>query len=154
MGLSKSRRAGRPWNDELNGFKAIAHYFLMVLARYCPEELPEHVFFEEIFGINERLIGKFRAKEAFKIPGILTESPHIKVQGVGFRKIHRGQVLHVRHDIKKPDQYEVSFFGGRGGPEIWYTLTASEWLSVQKYMEPWDKDHEAHLIRYRDRTLK
>ncbi len=152
MALSHNKRSGRPWNDELTQLEVIAKIFLKVLCRYCPEEVSEHVFLEELFGVKERLIGKFRAKDKFKMPGLYCESSVIRTQGIGFRKVHRGQILHVRQDSKTPDVYDVSFFGGVGGAEQWFQLTVQEWLGLQNNMDPMDAD--AGLLRLRDRSLK
>ncbi len=152
MGLSSNKRSGRPWNDELTQLEVIAEIFIKVLLRRCPEEVSEHVFLEELFGIKERLIGKFKSKEKFEMPGLFCESPIIRIQGIGYRHVRRNQILHVRQDSKTPQKYEISFFGGVGGAEQWFELGVSDWLRLQTKLEPMDDD--AKLLRFRDKTLK
>ncbi len=152
MGLSRNKRSGRPWNDELTQFEVIARVLLLPLLRYCPEDVSEHVFLEELFGVKDRLIGKFKAKEKFEIPGLYCESSMIRTQGVGQRTVRRGRILHVRQDAKTPQIYDVCFMGGVGGLEQWFQLSVFEWLALQTRLEPLDDD--AKLLRYRDSTLK
>lgn len=153
MGLSSNRRSGRPWKDELDQYTVIARYFIQVILNQKKHDYEsDHAFLERIFAVQERLIGKFEATQEFKMPGLYSESPMIRTQGVGYREVTPGKILHVRHDIRDPNNYDVSFFGGQGGAELWYQLTKSQWLSVLRSLKP--LDHDAELLKHRDTTLK
>jgi hypothetical protein len=152
LGLSTKRRSGRPWKDELTQLEIIARYFIKPLLDHKPEELSDHVYLEAIFATTERLIGKYQAKKTIeKIPGPWVEG-RIRIQGIGYRKAPKGTIFFVRHDIKKPNAFEVSFIGGQHGQELCYELTRAEWLKLQPMLEP--LDHDARILRLRDELLK
>jgi hypothetical protein len=86
-----------------------------------------------LFHLDTRTIQQYVATKDFKMPGLFWLAPHMKTQGLGYRRIKEGTGLMIRHDSIN-DSYDVEFFGGESERTQVFTLDLHEFNSIRPFI--------------------
>lgn len=114
-----------------NNLKHIWEWFFLPLLQYKPENESVDHWLENLWGVQHRDIIKYRARQKFELPGLFCEAPLLRVQGIGKRKVIKGQHLWMRNE--GPDEIHIE--KGKWGQESVFVLTNSEWNSIAANLE-------------------
>jgi hypothetical protein len=115
--------------------RQIYDWFLGKLIQYKPDTMPLADWMEYLFDIKNRDITRYITKNSFRMPGLLCATPHVKIQGIGYRDVPKGAVIYVRKDARAPDSVDVEWLGGQGKADRVFSLSASEWAWVELSVE-------------------
>ena len=118
-------------NKPETNLSKIAEILLAPILAHKPPSFSLKAWFEIMMHTEDRPIVKYIVKEPFKMPGLYMRTAHIKLQGLGYRRMTPEVVLWVRTDIKTPDVVEVEACIGVGEKTHWYTLDKTEWMSIR-----------------------
>lgn len=135
------RKRPRPMDE--GSLREIHRLFIQPLLDKKPERMTEDEWLNHIFHHHTSDIVQYVALKPFKLEGLFLAAPLMPVQGLGYRQVKRGQTLMVKHDHKNPDGVLVEYFGGQGGADQVFQLTASQWEWVKLHVReaaPKDKN--------------
>jgi hypothetical protein len=125
--------------------ETIYELFLAPLIQFKPQNITLREWWEFIFDVHNRGIERVRVVKAFKMPGLYYTSSSVKVQGVGYRQVRKGDELMVRFNDRAPDEIDVEWFGGPGKRDNVFALNATQWRWVERHCSP---------IKRRNRILR
>jgi len=116
-----------PINPQDEGaIKRIYEWFFKPLRQYKPETMTLSEWNETLFDSRNVEILQYRARRDFTLPGLYHRSPQVKIQGLGYRAVNKG------------DMIEVQYFGGPGQKDQLFTLNQSEWNAVAANLQEVD----------------
>lgn len=110
--------------------KAIYTGFFEKLREYKPHTMTLYDWMEHLFDTKNREIHRYRAKEPFKMPGLLLLAPNYPVQGLGYREVPQNAEVWVRTD-ERDVNVELEWLGGQGKKDQVFRLSRQEWRDVQ-----------------------
>lgn len=88
---------------------------------------------EHFFHVKERDIQEYICVKNMNIPGYFVLAPFVLIQGGGYRKIKKGQVVLIRQDITDKDSIDIEVFSGQGGKNQVFRLTEDQWKKVRRF---------------------
>lgn len=110
--------------------------FFGPLIQYKPNTLSINEWLESLFDVRNREITQYKCTKPFEMPGLYCQAALVRVQGLGFRDVAKGDRLWVRTDARSPNEIEVEFHGrGSQRADTVFLLDKSEWGLVQLSIE-------------------
>jgi len=88
--------------------------------------------YEAIFHAKGRDIIRYKAAHEFRIPGLYWETPNIRIEGNGKRKVKVGDKVLVRMDVAMPNRIDVQRDVDNGDN---FSLTKAQWNSIKRKLE-------------------
>lgn len=113
--------------------KTILRRFLAPLSRFKHMEQDMGQHWDAIFAVDRHDVETFRARSAFRMPGLYYVAGSIKVQGIGPRDVNKGELFYVRIDSETGAadvEHSIS------NQENVFSLTSSEWGAVRLKLQP------------------
>jgi hypothetical protein len=98
-----------------------------------PQRQELYQWLETLWAIKEREVTRYRAREAFRMPGILYVAASVKIQGIGARDVKKGAEIWVRHDTRTPNSIDVQWI--EGNHERQFNLSSTEWNQIAPLLE-------------------
>jgi hypothetical protein len=120
----------------------IYKHFFGPLIFYKPPLLTIQDWLNYLFDASNRDIVRYVATKDFKMPGLLFTSGSVKVQGLGYRPVTKGDELWVRTDARNPNQIDVEYLGGVGSAEQVFSLNSSEWNWTREFVVDSDRERK------------
>ena len=111
----------------------IFKHFIGPLIRYKPHTWDLAKWFEAVFHNDTRAIERFVVVKPFSMPGLKCAAPHVKVQGIGYRKVRRGDILYVRTDSTNPNQIDVEWLA-KSRADL-FQLDSTQWGWVRLHLK-------------------